>query len=157
MAIEDHKPDNINEGELSQADDNLMFKPPVPGEGDVANKSAENIFQNMMTKLQATGMLLPQDSLEPAELARALMQSPAARKSATSQYTGIFYDVKMSGETPHPFALRIPPLQCKNYERLMRLMNHRHQDGPGEEVEEDKELPPFRHLFCLRWRQYPQP
>ncbi len=75
---------------------------------------AENILQRMRMKLQATIKLLPQDSL-----ATEVMQSPAARfqgslaertlESETSQYTGIFYDVKMSGEASHCPALRIPP------------------------------------------------
>ncbi len=129
---EDDKPDEGHDSKLSPDDDDLMFEVSVPSTGDVPNKTTihasqladdqrmavECIMQNMKTNLMATITLLPQD-MEAAHLVTKFMQSPAAQfqgsqapktlKSATSQYVGIFYDVKMSGEASHRPALRMPP------------------------------------------------
>ena len=131
-ANEDDKADEGHDSKLSPEEDDLMFEVSVPSTGDVPNKTTvrasqladdqrmvvESIMQNMKTNLMATITLLAQD-MEAAQLVTDFMRSPAAQfkgsqvpktlKSATSQYVGVFYDVKMSGEASHRPALRMPP------------------------------------------------
>ena len=80
---EDDKAYTITSGKVSEGDDPPIFKPSVLSTGDVANKPpirASNLTSAwswrtsfMKTNLQATIML------EPADLATAFMQSPAAK------------------------------------------------------------------------------
>ncbi len=128
--FEDNKPDDLHEIKVSPAFADLMLKASVPSTGDVSKTTTihasqlaegqrmkvEKIIQNLRMNLASRINLLPQDTIEPADLVRAVRCSPAAKfqDSPTPPYTGIFYDVKMSGEASHCPALRPPPPPCSS-------------------------------------------
>ena len=170
----DNDDNEDDEPKIKDEDDDVIFEFDMPGTDNTTIPSTvkasaleednkmvvDGIWEHTKTMMKANITFLSQDMDDSGEMIAEFLKTPAAKftgevaprgqKGGVSQYTGIFFDCKISGESNVRPDQRIPRFRYEPYERFLNMvLNRQCEPNSTPENVENKEAPPSDLYFLF--------